>query len=127
MLNMICIQGRLTKDLELRWTQSEKAVVSFTLACDRGGRNNETDFINCVAFGNTAEFAHKYFSKGEMMLIDGRLQQRNWEDKNGNKRTSFDVLVNNVNFCGSKSNKTETPSPDVHFEELDGSEDDLPF
>lgn len=125
MLNLIVIQGRLTKDIELRWTQSEKAVVSFTLACDRG-RNNETDFIPCVAFGKTAEFIQKHFDKGEMMLADGRLQQRNWEDKNGNKRTSFDVLVNNVNFCVSKS-KSASPSPDVKFEELDVSEDDLPF
>lgn len=126
MLNHIFIQGRLTKDLELRWTQSEKAVVSFAIACDRG-RNNETDFIPCVAFSKTAEFISRNFNKGNMMLVDGRLQQSTWEDKSGNKRTSFDVLVNNVNFCGSKSNKSENPSPDVHFEELEGDDGDLPF
>lgn len=124
MLNHIVLQGRLTKDVELRYTQTDKAVASFTIACDRG-RNNGTDFINCVAWQQTAEFIHKYFDKGDMILVDGRLQQRNYEDKNGNKRTAFDVVVNNVNFCGGKSKNDS--STGVVFEELEGDDSELPF
>ena len=101
-LNKIIIQGRLTKDVELRYTKNEKPVASFTLAVDRDGKDTGTDFINCVAWNGTATFADKYFSKGDAAIVSGRLQMRNWEDNNGNKRISAEVVADNVYFCGSK-------------------------
>lgn len=90
MLNKIVLMGRLTRDPELRQTQSGNSVVSFTLACDRDfaaqGAEKETDFVDIVAWRGTAEFVSKYFSKGRMAVVSGRLQIRNWEDKDGNKR-----------------------------------------
>lgn len=106
MLNHITIQGRLTKDVELRRTDSGKAVASFTLAVERDfGQNGqkETDFIDCVAWGKTGEFAEKYFSKGKMMIASGRLQIRSWTDKNDNKRKNAEVNVENIYFGESKS------------------------
>ena len=92
MLNHIVLMGRLTRDVELRTTQSDVSVASFTLACDRdfGGRDGEkeTDFIDCVAWRSTADFAAKYFAKGRMAVVSGRLQIRPWTDKEGNKRYS---------------------------------------
>lgn len=126
MLNHIVLQGRLTKDVEIRHTQSEKAVASFSIAVDRG-RDNGADFINCVAWQQTAEFISKYFSKGDMILVEGRLTSRSYEDKAGNKRTAFEVVVGNVNFCGSKSNGEKKQTADVVFEEIEGDEDSLPF
>ena len=106
MLNHITIMGRLTKDVELRRTDSGVAVASFTVAVDRDFKSNngekETDFINCVAWKGTGEFVSKYFSKGKMAVVDGRLQMRNWTDKDGNKRTSAEVVANNVYFGDSK-------------------------
>ena len=95
MLNTITIMGRLTRDPELRKTQSGKSVASFTLAVDRDfkGQNGEkaTDFIDVVTWGGTAEFASKFFVKGSMAIASGSLQLRDWEDKDGNKRTSMSV------------------------------------
>lgn len=124
MLNSIVLQGRLTKDVELRYTKSEKAVCSFTLAVDRGGRDGGADFIPCVAWEKTAQFIDQYFKKGDMMLAQGRLEQRNYEDASGNKRSVFEVRVQNVNFCGGKSKAEETSKP--RFEAVDDSEE-LPF
>lgn len=126
-LNHIVLQGRLTKDVELRHTQSEKAVASVSIAVDRGGKDKGTDFINLVAWTTTAEFLSRYFSKGDMILVEGRLTSRNYEDKSGNKRTAFEVVVGNVNFCGSKGNGEKKPTGDVVFEEIEGDEDSLPF
>lgn len=108
MLNKIVLQGRLCKDPELRYTQSGTAVTSFTLAVDRDSKNKETgerpvDFIDCVAWRNTAEFAANYFSKGRMAVVEGRLQIRDWTDKDGNKRKSAEVLVGNLYFGDSKN------------------------
>lgn len=108
MLNQIVIMGRLTRDPELRYTQSGTAVTSFTLAVDRDMRNKETgerqtDFIDCVAWRNTAEFAANYFSKGRMAVVEGRLQIRDWTDKDGNKRKSAEVLVGSLYFGDSKN------------------------
>jgi single-strand DNA-binding protein len=106
MLNHITLQGRLTKDVELRRTNSGTAVASFTLAVERDfGQNGqkETDFIECVAWGKTGEFAEKYFSKGKMAIVSGRLQLRKWEDKNGNKRTTAEVVAENIYFGESKN------------------------
>ena len=107
MLNHIIIMGRLTRDPELRRTGSGVAVASFTLAVDRdfGGRDGgerETDFIDCVAWRQTGEFVSKYFTKGRMAVVSGRLQIRNWTDKDGNKRRSAEVIADNVYFGDSK-------------------------
>ena len=102
MLNRITIMGRLTKDPELRYTKSEKPVASFTLAVDRDGREAGTDFIDCVAWSGTATFVDNYFTKGSMAVVDGRLQMRPWEDKNGNKRVSAEVVAHSVYFGESK-------------------------
>lgn len=107
MLNHIVLMGRLTRDPELRRTGSGVAVASFTLAVDRdfGGRDGgerETDFIDIVAWRNTAEFVSKYFAKGRMAVVSGRLQIRAWTDKEGNKRRSAEVVADNVYFGDSK-------------------------
>ena len=107
MLNHITIMGRLTRDPELRRTGSGVAVASFTLAVDRDfGKNDngerETDFIDCVAMRQTGEFVSKYFTKGRMAVVSGRLQIRGWTDKDGNKRRSAEVVADNVYFGDSK-------------------------
>ena len=107
MLNHIIIMGRLTRDPELRRTGTGIAVASFTVAVDRdfGGRDGgerETDFIDCVAWRQTGEFVCKYFSKGSMIVVSGRLQIRNWTDKEGNKRRTAEVVAENVYFGESK-------------------------
>ena len=107
MLNHIVIMGRLTRDPELRRTGSGIAVASFTVAVDRDfgnrdGGERETDFIDCVAWRQTGEFVSKYFTKGSMIVVSGRLQIRNWNDKEGNKRRSAEVVADNVYFGESK-------------------------
>ena len=107
MLNHITIMGRLTRDPELRRTGTGVAVASFTVAVDRdfGGREGgerETDFIDCVAWRQTGEFVSKYFTKGRMIVVSGRLQIRNWNDKDGNKRRSAEVVADNCYFGDSK-------------------------
>ncbi len=107
MLNHITIMGRLTRDPELRRTGSGIAVASFTVAVDRdfGGRDGgekETDFIDCVAWRQTGEFVSKYFTKGRMIVVSGRLQIRNWTDKEGNKRRTAEVVADNCYFGDSK-------------------------
>ena len=102
--------GRLTIDPELRRTGSGTAVTSFSLACDRDFKSQsgekETDFIEVVAWKNTAEFASKYFSKGRMAVVEGRLQIRDWTDKAGNKRTTAEVVADNVYFADSKRSES---------------------
>jgi len=99
--------GRLTRDPEIKYTQSGAAVSSFSLAVDRRfvkqGEPRQTDFINCVVWRNTAEFITRYFKKGQMMNVVGSLQTRSWIDVNNQKRFATDVLVEEVNFCSSKS------------------------
>ena len=107
MLNHIVIMGRLTRDPELRRTGTGIAVASFTVAVDRDfgsrdGGERETDFIDCVAWRSTGEFVSKYFTKGSMIVVSGRLQIRNWNDKEGNKRRSAEVVADNVYFGESK-------------------------
>ena len=109
MLNHIVIMGRLTRDPELRRTTSGLAVTSFTVAVDRDfGKNEngekETDFIDCVAWRQTGEFVSKYFTKGSMAVVSGRLQIRSWTDKDGNKRRTAEVVADNVYFGDSKRN-----------------------
>ena len=107
MLNHITIMGRLTRDPELRRTGSGIAVASFTVAVDRdfGGRDGgekETDFIDCVAWRQTGEFVSKYFTKGRMAVVSGRLQIRSWKDKDGNNRRTAEIVADNVYFGDSK-------------------------
>ena len=106
MLNKIFIMGRLTRDPELRRTQSGTAVTSFSLAVDRDFKSQsgekETDFIDVVAWRSTAEFVSKYFTKGRMAVVEGRLQIRDWTDKDGGKRRSAEVVADNVYFGDSK-------------------------
>ena len=112
MLNHITIMGRMTRDPELRRTGSGVAATSFTLAVDRdfasNGGEKETDFIDCVAWRQTGEFVDKYFSKGSMAVVSGRLQIRNWTDKEGNKRRSAEVVADNVYFGDSKKSESYT-------------------
>ena len=108
MLNHITIMGRLTRDPELRRTGSGIAVASFTVAVDRdySGKDSgekETDFIDCVAWRQTGEFVSKYFTKGRMIVVDGRLQIRGWTDKDGNKRKNAEIVADNVYFGDSKN------------------------
>lgn len=107
MINHIIIMGRLTRDPELRTTQSGVSVTSFSLAVDRDFKSKEsgeksTDFIDVVAWQQRAEFVCKYFSKGRMMIVDGRLQIRDWKDKDGNNRRSAEVVAENIYFGDSK-------------------------
>ena len=131
MLNKIIIMGRLTRDPELRRTGSGTAVTSFSLACDRDFKSQsgekETDFIEVVAWKNTAEFVSKYFSKGRMAVVDGRLQIRDWTDKSGNKRTTAEVVADNVYFADSKRSESNDNQKE-NFNALSGrlSDDFVP-
>ncbi|NLG53766.1 MAG: single-stranded DNA-binding protein [Clostridiales bacterium] len=148
MLNKAILMGRLTRDPELKHTQSNIPVVTFTLAVDRGfGRNQETqqqttDFINIVAWRNTAEFVSKYFRKGQLVAVSGRIQVRNWKDRDDNNRVSVEVVADECYFAEPKrSDYSASPQiqeeedtksgsmPEVRseFEELIGEDDELPF
>lgn len=128
MLNHIVIMGRMCADPELRRTNAGTAVTSFTLAVDRNFKSQsgekETDFIECVAWKGTAEFVSKYFSKGRMAVVEGRLQLRDWTDKNGAKRRTADVIADNVYFADSRSEGKSAPA--AAFEEI-GEENEIPF
>ena len=150
MINNVVLMGRLVATPELRNTQTGLAVTSFSLAVERSyarqGEQRQTDFINCVAWRNTAEFISRYFQKGSMIAVTGSIHTRNYEDKNGNKRTAVEVLVDQASFCGSKAEtgtgnnnynqsysapaQPAAPSfstgSDGDFEEISG-DDDLPF
>ncbi len=142
MLNHITIMGRLTRDPELRRTGTNTPVASFTIACDRDfGQNGqkETDFIDVTAWRNTAEFVSKYFTKGRMVVISGRLQIRSWTDKDGNKRKSAEIVADNVYFGDSKNSTESTgtfggftapaqnPFPAQEFPMLEDDDAQLPF
>jgi len=107
MLNSIIIMGILTADPELRTTASGLSVTSFSVAVDRNyvraGEEKKTDFLNVVAWRQQADFVTKYFRKGSMIAVQGSLQTRNYEDKNGNKRVAYDIVAEQVSFCGSKA------------------------
>lgn len=143
MLNVISVGGRLVKDPELRKTRDGTSVTSFTLAVERNVKNSEgrydTDFIDCTAWRQTAEFACKYFRKGEMMIATGALQSRKWTDKSGQNRTSWEILVSSVYFGGGKrddaqggarralaADEMEEQDADA-FDELDEEDGELPF
>ena len=123
MLNLIVLQGRLTKAPELRKTQNDNAVCTFILAVDRDRDRGKADFVKCVAWRHTAEFISKYFDKGQMAIITGTLQSRDWTDKGGNKRIEWEVQVDMVNFAGEKKTADVTAT---EFEEV-ADDGDLPF
>lgn len=131
MLNSVIIMGRLTRDPELRRTQSGTAVTSFTMAVDRDFKSQsgekETDFIDVVAWRNTGEFAAKYLAKGRMAAVEGRIQVRDWQDKDGNRRKSVEVVADNVYFADSKRDSKPQESRTVDDQEFDEIEDDGDF
>lgn len=136
MLNVVALMGRLTADPELRTTPAGVSVTSFTIAVDHSfvkqGEERQADFINCVAWRGTADFVAKYFQKGSLIAVDGSIQTRRYQDKDGHNRTAFEVVVDNVHFAGSKEkaekpayNAPEQPAYD-DFATIDDAED-LPF
>ena len=135
MFNLVVLTGRLTADPELKTSQSGLSVTSFTLAIDRGfGENKQTDFINCVAWRERADFICRYFTKGSLLALTGSIQTRKYEDKNGNTRTAFEILAETVSFCGDKAkadkNTAETGNGNNGqiSADFDNAEDDgLPF
>ena len=127
MLNKIIVMGRLTKDPELRRTGNGTAVTSFTIACDRDFGDKETDFLECVAWKQTGEFVSKYFSKGRMAVVSGRLQIRGWTDKDGNKRRTAEIVADNVYFGDSKSESTQPATIPDNFAVIDTEDEGLPF
>ena len=143
MINTVALMGRLTYDPELRSTPSGVSFVRFQVACDRNyqksGAERQADFIDCVAWRQTAEFVSRYFHKGSMIAVEGSIQTQNYTDKSGNNRKSTEVVANNVSFCGSKAetgtanNACTQPAPSYasadnsDFEEIVDDDDDLPF
>ena len=130
MLNHITLMGRIGTDIELRKTGSGVSVASFTMAVDRdfksGGGEKETDWVDCVAWRQTGEFIDKYFAKGRMIVVSGRLQIRNWQDKEGNKRKTAEVVVENAYFGDSKS-AADTNVGHKQFAPIEEADDQLPF
>lgn len=108
MLNTITIMGRLTAEPELRTTQNGTSVASFTVAVERDTKDKETDFISCVAWRQTGEFVSRYFRKGSMIVVSGRLQSRKWQDRDGNNRTSWEVNADSVYFGESRRDSQQS-------------------
>ena len=137
MLNKIIFMGRITKTPEIRYTQTQKPVASFSVACERdyaaSGEKRETDFIDVVAWNNTANFISSYFDKGSMIVVEGRLQSRDWTDRDNNKRRAWEVIADRVYFGeGKKQEPKQEPKPagepvSVKFEEMEGEDGELPF
>lgn len=126
MMNQVCLMGRLTRDPELRTTSNGKSVSSFSLAVERDYDRSTADFFDVTAWGQTAEFISKYFSKGRMMVICGKLQTRDWQDKNGNRRKTTEVVAEHVYFADSR--KAEDKSEDKEdFVEEPAEDGELPF
>lgn len=134
-LNRVCLMGRIGRELELKKTNSGVSVVSFPLAVDRNGKDAGTDWIDCVVWRGTAEVLCNYADKGRMIVVEGRLQMRDWTDKNGNKRRSYEVQVDSVYFADnrrSEGNDTATPqyaaeSAADGFAEVSEDDGELPF
>ena len=136
MLNKVFLQGRLVADPELRRTQQGTPVASYRLAVDRDYKSKDsnaqnTDFVNIVSWRNTAEFVSRYFTKGRMMLVEGRLQMRSYTDKDGNRRVAAEVVTDNVHFADSRkdgsNNEDGSLQESAGFEELTDDDGDLPF
>ena len=122
-MNNVNLIGRLKADVELKQTQNGIEVCSFSLIVKRPKVKDTTDFINCVAWRNTAKFISQYFEKGNMIAVDGALTSRKWQDQNGNNRVAFEVVVDNAYFCEGKS---ETQNIEPTFEDVT-NDDNLPF
>lgn len=144
MLNCIIIQGRFKADPELRYTHSNTAVCNVTLAVQRSRKDQSgeypTDWIDCVFFGKAAEHVKTWFGKGDLAIVRGRLESRDWEDKNGNKRRSWEVQAESIDFCGGKKDKAKPNTapeaerytypekePDGDFQDLPDDDSDIPF
>lgn len=139
MMNTVALMGRLTYEPELRTTPQGISVLRFTVACDSKYNKEKTDFIDCIAWRQKAEFISQYFRKGSMIAVEGSIQTSNYTDKNGSSRKQVEVVANNVSFCGSKAEDTNStkqftqPAPtyasadDSDFEEIIDDDDDLPF
>lgn len=131
MLNHIVIMGRLTRDPELRQTGSGVSVANFSVAVDRDfskGEEKETDFIDCVAWRHTGEFVSKYFTRGSLIVVSGRLQVRSYTDKDGNNRRAAEIVADNCYFGGSKNAGAATPpSPAGDYAEITEPDGELPF
>lgn len=131
-MNVCALMGRLTADPELRQTGNGNSVVSFTVAVDRqySKEEKQADFINVVAWRGTAEFIEKHFKKGQMIAVEGRIQTRKYEDKDGNNRTAFEVVANNVSFCGDgkpRNSDVRKPEPTSTVDDPVEGENDFPF
>lgn len=134
MINKVILMGRLTRDPEMRHTNSGTPVTTFSIAIDNGyGDNKRTDFVNCLAWNKTAEFVTKYFAKGKMIIIaDGRISTRSWETQDGKRAYATEVIANEVSFGETKSSQQTVTQPpmqddDDDFTPLDEEDDDLLF
>ena len=132
MINKVILMGRLTREPELRHLEMDKSVCGFTIAIDNGyGDNKRTDFVNCVAWNKTAEFVTKYFTKGKMIIVIGRIATQSWETQDGHKRYVTEVIANEVNFGETKAARQtgtqQSMQDDNGFIPLDENDDDLPF
>lgn len=129
MLNQVTLMGRFTRDPELKYTANEKAVTSFALAVDRDIRGSDAvDFIDCVAWGKTAEMISRYFHKGERVLATGRIQARTWQDSSGNKRKAVEVIVDRAYFVEPKPRGDVAHQPESEtFHDIDCKNEELPF
>ena len=133
MINKVILMGRLTRDPEMRHTNSGTPVTTFSIAIDNGyGDNKRTDFVNCLAWNKTAEFVTKYFTKGKMIIVIGRITTRSWETQDGKRAYATEVVANEVSFGETKSSPQTAAQPpmqddDEDFTPQDEEDDDLPF
>lgn len=133
MINKVILMGRLTRDPEMRHTNSGTPVTTFSIAIDNGyGDNKRTDFVNCIAWNKTAEFVTKYFAKGKMIIVIGRITTRSWETQDGKRAYATEVVAKEVSFGETKSSQQTATQPpmqddDDDFTPLDEEDDDLPF
>lgn len=139
MLNKVILMGRLCRDPDVRYTQNNTPVASFTLAVDRGRKTEgqpDADFFDIVAWGKKADFVHDWFSKGQLVAVTGRLQRRDWQDKHGNKRTTYEVVAEETHFAEGKKDRPPHPAEqpeqynipdDGELHEMDDDDGEVPF
>lgn len=130
MLNQVALMGRLTRDPELKYTSTNKPVTSFKLAVDRDYKgDNAVDFIACVAWDRTAEMVSRYYRKGERMVVNGRIQTRNWVDSDGSNRSATEVVVDRAYFVEPKlrGDIAHSPEPSGKIADIDGEDGEMPF
>lgn len=127
MLNHITIMGRLTADTELRRTTTNKAVCSFTIACDKPGKDSGASFIPCVAWEKTGEFINQYFAKGSAIVLEGRIESRQYETKDGQKRSVVELVVSQAHFCGKKEESAPKNDTAGSYAPINEPDFNLPF